>query len=129
MTAPSQRERERLLAQGDSRDESGGTLFNGFGEGCGRYYITRDNAHGFPVIWELFAAIETHDVRTRGLRCARTALTGPGGDRETVVFVPAAKEDVREFCQHNLPPENNPNQKAEFLFLAIRFRNPGFGFV
>lgn len=50
------------------------------------------NLHLLPVIRKLFAAFETHNIRSRKCSCGRPPLSGLGASGETVVLVRATEQ-------------------------------------
>ena len=62
-----------------------------------------ENAHLFPVVWELGATIKADHVRSRLHRGFTAALSPFAGLGEANAFVPASEQSVKDL--HNLLPE------------------------
>jgi hypothetical protein len=105
---------------------------NRLGERRSRLFTGRQNPHLFPVIRELFAAIQTNDIGASSHGGSGTPLSGALGDWKAVVFVPTTEQQVGYFRQHQIPPPNtweSVRMKREFPFQLLRFSHFQFGFA
>ena len=64
----------------------------------------RNEFHSSPVVCEFLAAVETDNIRSCDARGRRATLAALGGDWETVVLMPAAKQHVEQVEDHRDTP-------------------------
>lgn len=82
---------KRLLLTGERLGRFGGHSLVAAGLGV-------NHLHFLPIVGELLTTVETDHISARQRGGRGAALSGPVGNRETIVFVPATKEHIEETC-------------------------------
>lgn len=82
---------------------------------CDVIKIRREHLHLLPVVRKLTSAIEAHDVGAGQSSRPYTSFVFSCGDREGVVLMPAAEEQVDNGCNH-------PSRVSWFECLLGSFR-------
>ena len=96
-------------------------LFGRGGRHGRRRRIGCNPLHGFPVVGEVFAAVETNGVGSGERRNGRGSLAAPAGDKWTAMKVPASNPGGQKHLQQ-IHGAMRLSTEADALFLRQTIR-------